>query len=954
MTPAKFIAKWQATSLPERAASCEHFIDLCRLLGQPTPAEHDATGAEYTFEKGVAVTGPASKGSKGAGGYADVWWKGKFGWEYKRKDKYKTLDEAYRQLCQYREALENPPLLIVCDIARTEIHTNFTGTAKQIHKVMLEDMDKPESLALLRRVFTDPDSFRPQVTVQKITEAAADEIAHLACALQTRGHDPHDAAHFLMKCMFCLFAEDVGLLPKDLFTRILDKWADKPADLCHRLNELFHAMRRGGTFGVEDIPYFNGGLFDDTPAIELTTMETAVLRTAARQDWANVEPAIFGTLFERSLDPDKRAQIGAHYTSREDILLIVEPVLMAPLRRQWHEVQAKVEKQLARRRKAKTDDTKRKANSAIDRAIQDFLHHLASVRILDPACGSGNFLYVAIQQLLELEKEVITFAARPDIAQGLLPHVRPTQLHGLELNPYAAELAQVVIWIGYLQWMRDNGFNAPRDPILEPLQTIENRDAILDLSAADLPMPAEWPDADVIIGNPPFLGSKVFRQNGLPSEYIAAMYAAYDLPNTSDLCCYWFEQARGVIEKRPDVRAGLLATQGIRGGDNRKVLQRIKKSGDIFMAWSDRKWVLDGAAVHVSMVGFDSGVQAERTLDGTSVADINSDLTYGVNATRARHLAENERIAYMGDTKVGPFDIDWQVARELIAVPNPTARPNTEVLRPWINGRDITARSRGMWIVDFPPETPLREASGFEAPFEYIAEHVRPMRRTARSGDATGVNWWIHQRPRPAMRNALAKLKRFIVTTRVAKHRVFRWFESPTLPDSATFAFARSDDYFFGVLHCSIHELWARRMGTQLREVESGFRYTPTTCFETFALPWPPGEEALERPLCRRIAEAARALNEQRERWLNPPEWIDEVAGAVDAEDTFDDVPEAVRPLVRESAIMARAAKHPELRRRTLTNLYNDRPTWLRLAHLELDRAVLAAYVATDTEGTWD
>jgi hypothetical protein len=965
ITPAQFIAKWERVTLPERAASQEHFIDLCRLLCQPTPAEHDATGAEYAFEKGVAVTNGASRGSKGDSGYADVWWRGKFGWEYKRKDKYKDLTDAYRQLCQYREALDNPPLLVVSDITRTEIHTNFTGTAKHVHTVLLADLAAPENLSLLRRVFTDPESFRPTITVQKVTEQIAEQIGDLAKSLHARGHDPHAAAHFLMKCMFGLFAEDVGLLSNGLFSRILDTWHDQPAELQRRLSELFAAMCRGGAFGADPIPWFNGGLFDETPPIELTTIEIEVLRAAARQDWAAVEPAIFGTLFERSLDPDKRAQIGAHYTSRADILLIVEPVVMAPLRRQWAEVQAKVEDLLASRHEAKTAAAKRKADKAIDAAIQDFLHHMATRRILDPACGSGNFLYVAIQQLLELEKEVITFAARPDIGQGLFPQVRPTQLHGLELNPYAAELAQVVIWIGYLQWMRDNGFNAPRNPILEPLQSIECRDAILDLPATSrdlvaaggaqtpspnvLTTPALWPEADFIIGNPPFLGSKLLRLSGLTDDYVAAMYAAYDLPKCSDLCCYWFEQARRMIEKHPATRVGLLATQGIRGSDNRTVLERIKKTGDIFMAWSDRDWILDGANVHVSMVGFDNGAQAERVLDGQAVAKVNANLRPGADTGEALQLKENAVVGWsIGTQKGGPFEFGFQVAREMLKAPSPNGRPNLDVVRPWRNGSDLVGRLRGLWIVDFGPAMTLVEASGYEQPFEYVRRLVKPERDSNRR-DSYREKWWIHQEARGELRDVL-ETPLVLLTPRVSKHRLWVRSDSTILPDCQVIVFARGDDYFFGVLHSSIQEMWALRMGTQL---EDRPRYTPTTCFETFALPWAPGKEPADGLLCVRIAEAARHLNEQRERWLNPPEWINAIAAAVDHEDSFPDVPEAARPLIRQSAIMDRAAKHPELKRRTLTALYNERPTWLRLAHQELDRAVLAAYAATDPAGGW-
>ncbi|MGB2985490.1 MAG: DNA methyltransferase [Phycisphaerae bacterium] len=946
-TPAQFIAKWSRAELSERAASQEHFIDLCRLLGQPTPAEHDATGAEYTFEKGVVPSGGASRGAAGKHGFADVWWRGKFGWEYKKKDKYRDLADAYRQLCQYREALENPPLLIVCDINRTEIHTNFTGTAKQVHIIELAQLDAPESLDLLRRVFTDPESFKPTITAESVTEAVAKQIGTLASDLRVRGHDPHDTAHFLMKCMFCLFAEDVGLLPNKLFERLLTSRKSDPERLTKALSELFAEMKTGGSFGVDDIPHFNGGLFDDAPALELTTDEIDVLLAAAAQEWGSVEPAIFGTLFERSLDPNTRAQIGAHYTSREDILLVVEPVIMAPLRSEWEATQAQVEAQLERRRKRK-GDTKKKADKVIEDVLDGFVHRLATVRILDPACGSGNFLYVAIQQLLGLEKEVITYAAQPEIAQGLLPQVRPTQLHGIEINPYAAELAQVVIWIGYLQWMRENGFNAPRDPILEPIESIECQDAILDLSDPDIPKPAKWPEADFIIGNPPFLGSKLFRQQGLEDSYVEAMFAAFEIPNPSDLCCYWFELARQAIEWKPETRAGLLGTQGIRGGANRKVLDRIKETGDIFMAWSDRKWVLDGAAVHVSIVGFDSGLETVRQLNGEDVAEITTALSCELDVGRAATLAENRRVAFMGDTKGGKFDLTFDEARSLLASPNPNGKSNAQVIRPWVNGGDITKRNRAMWIVDYGCTATRADAAGFAEPFRLVESRVYPLRKGNRR-ETYAKFWWRHVEPRPTMRAELPGT-RFIATPNLTKFRLFEFIDAPVLADHQLIVFARSDDYFFGALHSSIHELWALRQGTQL---EDRPRYTPTTCFETFPLPWSPGSEPSEHEAYRRIAQAAKELNEQRERWLNPPEWIEAIAQAVDAEDDFSDVPEEARGLIRQSAIMARAAKDKNLKKRTLTNLYNDRPTWLKLAHDKLDRAVLAAYTATDADGDW-
>ena len=975
MTPAAFIAKWNRAELSERAASQEHFLDLCKLLGVKTPAELDPVGDTFTFEKGVAVPGPASAGSGGQRGFADVWYKGRFGWEYKRKGKYATLTDALRQLQQYRDALENPPLLVVSDIARTEIHTNFTGYRSDVYTIELERLHEPDQLALLRRVFTEPESFKPEETTEQVTEKAAKNIGAIAQGLRERGHDPHDAAHFLMKVMFCLFAEDVELLPKGVFQTILERADKDPARLCKQMDTLFAAMREGGDFGVDEIAYFNGGLFDDAAAIELTEQEIKYLIKAAEKDWGSVEPSVFGTLFERSLDPDKRAQIGAHYTSREDIMLVIEPVIVRPLRKAYEEMQEAVEAQLERRRSATTAATKKKADDAIAELLRGYQDRLASVRVLDPACGSGNFLYVAIQQLLELEKELILYASRPELGTGgLIPRVRPTQLSGIEINPYAAELAQVVIWIGYLQWMHANGFNAPRNPILEPITTIENRDAILKWETpegeplsvweegAACAGQAEWPEADFIVGNPPFLGSKVFRRSGLPDDYVSAMFASFDIENQSDLCCYWFELSRNAVADRNGVQVGLLATQGIRGGANRDVLRRIVDSCQIFDAWSDRVWTLEGAAVQVSIVCFGAPVVDRKLyLDGRLVGTVNPDLTAGLDLSATRALVTNANTTFMGDSKGGAFDIDWEQAALLLKQPNASGTRNVDVVRPRMMGSDVNGRATAGYIIDFGCDTPLKQAAGYEAPFAYIEEHVKPERSKNRRR-IYAERWWIHVEPRPAMREATAQLPRFLATTRHSKHRLFKWLDGSCIPDSAMFVFARSDDYFFGVLHSSIHELWARRQGTQLREAESGFRYTPTTCFETFPLPWPPGSEPKEGEdgfaQHEAIADAAAALNEQRENWLNPPAWVEEVAAQVDAEDDFADVAavsgEEARRLIRQSAIDAASAKHPKLKKRTLTNLYNERPTWLRLAHRALDEAVLAAYAHTDKAGGWD
>ena len=959
MTPQHFVEKWGRAELSERAASQEHFIDLCQLLGQPTPGS-DATGEDYCFEKHVKVVAAASKGSKGESGFVDVWKRGYFAWEYKQKGKYKDLDEAYRQLYQYRDDLDNPPLSVVCDIKTTEIRTHFAGYPTTKFTIKLEEY--PGKLELLRRLFSSPDSFRATLKkTETVTKELADEFAELATELINR-YPPDElhlwetagspVAHFLMKVMFCLFAEDIGLLPNHAFTKLINLCLMNPEQFEPEATQLFNLMRTGGRFGFDTIPFFNGGLFDDAPALPLTNKDLSVLRKVAgdNNNWAGVEPSIFGTLFERILDPRKRAQIGAHYTSRDDILLVVEPVVMQPLRRQWQELQDKIAPQLEKLKDEK-DRKKRSVLAApIAVALEQYRQMLGKQRILDPACGSGNFLYVALQQLLDLEDEVVRFAARHDVNMNPVPHVRPTQLHGIEINPYAAELAQVVIWIGYLQWLNVHGIDNPKRPILEKMQTVECRDAILDLRDKRNPAPAKWPEADFIVGNPPFLGSKLFRASGLTEDYVRALYSAYDLPKSSDLCCYWFEQARGRIANPYSTRVGLLATQGIRGGDNRRVLERIKQAGDIFMAWSDHEWVLEGAAVNVSIVGFDKGKESTRVLDGIPVANITPNLRGDLDTTTAMQLEENKRVAFMGDTKGGPFDVEYDQARSLVSQPNPNGRPTTDVVRPWANGMDVTRRERGAFVIDFGCGTTKEEASRYESAFAHAATLVKAERAKTRQ-EKESKEWWLHVRPRPEMRAALAPHSRYIVTPNLTKFRLFRLFESSSLPDHQLIAFARGDPYFLGVLHSSMHELWSLRMGTQL---EDRPRYTPTTCFETFPLPWPPGEEDVKHPAYARIAAAAKALDEQRERWLNPPEWIEPIEKRIDAEDDFADVPAEARALVRRSAIMAAAAKDTKLKRRTLTNLYNERPTWLRVAHEQLDRAVLAAYAAVDPEGQWD
>lgn len=917
MTPQEFIAKWSRADLKERSAAQEHFLDLCRLLGQPTPAEADAQGAWYTFEKGADKT-------TGGSGFADVWMQGYFAWEY--KGNHANLAKAYQQLLQYREALENPPLLVVCDLTHFEIHTNFTNTAKRIYAFSLAELDQEENLAILRALFTDPERLRPEVTREHVTEQAAARFGELALSLQSRGVEPHRAAHFLVQILFCLFAEDIGLLPNKLFSKLLGLSVRHPEAFPTQVQELFIAMRDGGYAAYEDILHFNGGLFAEIGVEPLTKSELEVLARAAELDWSSIEPAIIGTLFERSLDPARRAQLGAHYTGRADIERVVEPVVMQPLRRRWGEVRAAADQAKAEWDKVIPDIAaardRRSRSAALRRSDQarqvfanilfGFQEELAEVRILDPACGSGNFLYVALSALKDLEKEIVAYGAENGLTV-MLPRVQPTQLYGLEINDYARELTQAVIWIGYLQWMTANGYQPSRDPVLQPLETIRLQDSLLDLTDPEHPREAVWPKADFIIGNPPFLGGNKIRGE-LGDSYVENLFRVYDnrVPHFADLVCYFIEKARAHITAHNAQRAGLLATNSIRGGANRRVLDRIKETTQIFTAWSDEPWILEGAAVRISVIGFGQNVEAILTLNGAPVLAINADLTGEVDITIARPLPENGGISFTGIKKTGKFDIPGNLAREWLSLPvNPNGRANSDVIHPIANGIDVTRRPRDVWIIDFGVEMPEKAAALYEAPFEYVLKHVKHVRITNRVPQLA-ERWWIHERPRADMREALAPLDRYLATPAVAKYRIFVWLGKNVIPDHQLNVFARDDDYFFGVLHSRGHGIWSNRIGTSL---EDRPRYTPTTTFETFPLPWPPGTEPVDDPRVQAIAEAAKELNERREAWLNPPD-----------------------------------ASKVELKKRTLTNLYNARPTWLAQVHVRLDRAVWDAYGWNDED----
>ena len=836
--------------------STEGFLQS-RLLGEPTPAEADPAGERYCFERGA-------RKDSGGDGWADVWKRHCFAWEY--KGRRANLDAAFDQLRQYALALENPPLLIVSDMARFRIRTNWTNSVSE--------------------------------TRQALTERAAAAFASLAQALRERGHAPRAVAHFVNRLVFCMFAEDVGLLPDRMFTRMLEQARLRPGEFAGMARALFGAMAAGGLVGFEPVERFNGGLFDDDAALPLQRAEIEAALAAAALDWSEIDPSILGTLFERGLDPDKRSQLGAHYTDRDKIMQIVEPVIVRPWLTGWVRAKAEIAAALEKAEAARSRAARTRRRALAERRLRAFLEDLRGFTVLDPACGSGNFLYLALHALKDVEHRVQLEAEAMGF-QRAFPAVGPANVRGIELNAYAAELARVSVWIGEIQWMRRNGFRESRDPILKPLDTIECRDALLapEVGESEGGKPeggkpegaksesakseggesegreskggeskgeepeggeseggepegaeSEWPAADVVIGNPPFLGGKLLNAH-LGEDYVSRLFTVYEgrVPAEADLVCYWFVKAEEQMRAGRAKRVGLVSTNSIRGGANRRALQAAIRECPIFEAWSDEPWVVDGAAVRVSLVCFarqgpedvpkqkgapgqedapkqrgargperrlghsaaggsadsvgrqeearwpedtpglegtpgperrlghsaaggsadSAGRQEEarwpedtpgpegtpgpeRRLDGQPVDAIHADLTArrggaGVDLTGAQRLYRNMGVAFMGDTKGGPFDVRGEQARGWLRAPaNPNGKPNSEVLRPWMNGMDVTRRPADKWIVDFGWDMVREEAALYEAPYRHAQEHMYPMRQRNRREsyrEAGGGTW---------------------------------------------------------------------------------------------------------------------------------------------------------------------------------------------------------------------
>lgn len=861
-----------------------------------------------------------------------MWKRGCFGWENKKPGR--DLTAALKQLTDYALQLENPPLLIVCDRERIIIHTAFTGYPDEPCEIRIEELIDPGKRQLLQWVFTEPIKLRPEKSTAAITEEAAGQFADLAQSMRQRGCDGQQIAHFLVQCLFCMFAEDEELLPANIFTDLLKNAGGDTVKAAKRIGKLFAAMQQqsGGEYGDHDIAWFNGSLFKTVDIPPLTPSDVAALHEAASsRDWRAIDPTIFGTLCERGLDPKARAPLGAHYTDTATIAKLIHPLITAPLLSEWEAAKILIAA-------GKNKGPRTKAYQQSRNAYTAFMQRLVSFRVLDPACGSGNFLYLALKALRDVEKQFSIESQDLGYPAALSILTGPRNIAGIEINEFAAELARTTVWIGDIQWCRRNGREIERNPILRSLDSIEHRDALLHADGTE----ANWPKTNVIVGNPPFLGDKMMRGE-LGDDYVERLRTCYQgrVPGGADLVTYWFEKGRAQIEAGQADAVGLVATNSIRQKRNRVVLERIQASTRLFEAWSDEDWVNEGAAVRVSLVCFGQGGAAR--LDGQPVAEIYADLTgsaqgeQNLDLTQAKPLPANKSRSFFGLCLAGPFKVDTAVALEWLAdTGNPNGRPNSDVVRPIYNGTDITRHWAGKWVVDFSAME-QHQAADYLKPFAYVEATVRPIR--AGNREAIRVEkWWRHGRPRPELRSHLQHLSHYIATSETAKHLFFVRFSVQVAPEHKLVVIPREDDVTFGILSSRIHCLWAIEQGGRLG-VGNDPVYNTSLCFETF--PFPTGFHLADPTppngaLFQAIAAAAAELLAWRERWLNPEGWLDWVSTPEEQAAGFPPRP------------MPKPDHASDWKKRTLTNLYNEMPAGLRLRHEQLDQAVALAYGWTD------
>jgi hypothetical protein len=994
-----FIVRWSAASGSERANYQLFVTELCRLLDvePPQPAFADAGENAYVFER--RVTFRHGDGSESVG-FIDCYRRGAFVLEAKKLKTggAQTFDDALlrarAQAENYARALPStegrPPFLVVVDVGNViELYSEFSRSGAtytpypdpRSHRIAIADFLRDDIRERLRLLFTDPLALDPSRQTARVTREIAAHLAEVAKSLEGAGHAAEAVAGFLTRCLFSMFAEDVALMPKGAFSELLKSLKEAPEQFIPMIGELWRAMDKG-EFSIAiraALPRFNGKLFKSPEAgslvLPVTKQHIQLLIEAAKADWTQVEPAIFGTLLERALDPKERHALGAHYTPRAYVERLVLPTVIEPLRKEWSNVQAAAVLQgnVGRHKEAVTE-------------LRNFHHRLCALRVLDPACGSGNFLYVTLEHMKRLEGEVLNQLHDLGETQSLLEAegltVDPHQFLGLELNPRAAAIAELVLWIGYLQWhFRTQGSGLPPSPILKDFKNIECADAVLAFDSVDFvldnngipvsrwdgrsfkthpvtgeqvpdeaartplqryqsPRRAAWPAADVVVGNPPFIGASTMRA-ALGDGYVDALRSVWgDVPESADFVMFWWHHAADLVAQGKISRFGFITTNSLRQTFNRRIVQAALDEGlHLVFAIPDHPWVenSDGAAVRIAMTvaaaGTDEGrlctVSAERAADGQKGGEgldvelsersgsIHADLTIGANVSAAKTLWANENLANRGVQLFGAG---------FIVTPEEAARLEADApIKSYRNGRDLTDRPRGVSVIDLYGFDASEVRRRWPAAYQWVLERVKP-ERDHNNRATYRDNWWIFGEPRKVMRATLAGLPRYIATVETAKHRTFQFLDAAIAPDNMLVCIALDDAYFLGVLSSRVHVVWALAQGGTL---EDRPRYNKSRCFETFPFPAAmPAQQARIRDLAEQIdAHRKRVLAAHAELTLTG---LYNVMQKVGAGDTASAAPlTAKERVIHDKGLVA----------------------VLHSLHTDLDAAVLDAYGWSDLVG---
>ena len=924
-----FIARWTEREGGAERANYQMFLtELCDVLQVPRP---DPAGAErgrndYVFERAVSSTtldGASAKridlykraafvleakqthakgGAKAAPEQLSLLATAEAEPEHRgRRSTAKGWDvlmrKAFNQANDYVHLLPTdhaaPPFLIVADVGHCfEIYADFSGTGRGYayypdrkgFRIYLDELRDPKNRARLAAIWTDPHSLDPTRESARVTREIAERLAAVSKGLEARNHPAEDVALFLMRSIFTMFAEDVELLPKGAFTDLLEECLESPdafapllKELWEKMNEPDHGKRFYSAFKTH-LRYFNGGLFEKARAFPLGKEEIGELLAAARRDWRQVEPAIFGTLVEQALDPAERRRLGAHYTPRAYVERLVNVTVMEPLRADWRAVRTKAE--------ALADGGDEKG--ARD-AVRAFHHQLCATRVLDPACGTANFLYVSLELMKTLEAEVLETLVQLGEPESIgLETVDPHQFLGIELNPRAAAIAELVLWLGYLQQHYRARDSHPAEPILRAFHNIENRDAVLTWDGYPLTTVVEkdgarvetypnarrpeWPEAEFIVGNPPFIGGKDLRSR-LPPGYAEALWKAHKAMNDSaDFVMYWWDRSAEILARKKTIlrRFGFVTTNSITQVFQRKVMERHlngKPPISLIFAIGDHPWTKAGkenAAVRIAMTaaalgkleGVLSDVITELDLDTDDpkitykqiVGEINSDLTVGVKSTGLKPLTANSGICFRGIIFLGEgFVVDRKLSEKISS----SDMNSSDIIKPYLSGRDLSSRSRKYNIIDAYGLSEFEFRKLHPDAYIHLIEKAKPIRDKDRR-KSYRENWWIFAEPRPDFRESKFGLDRYIVTIQTSKYRTFQFVDSNIMMDQTLIGFCSSDALQIAIMSSNIHVLWAMRNGGWLG-VGNDSRYSRAQCFDPF--PFPDASEDLKARL--------RALGEE-------------------------------------------------------------------------------------------